>query len=161
MRRAVGSALFLVVAPGTIVVLIPLRLTHWHAHHIWLPLRVLGGVLIGAGAAVVVRAFARFVVEGRGTPVPVAPPSRLVVTGEYRYVRNPMYFAQLTVILGQALLLGRPILVAYAAAIWLIFATFVFAYEQPALRARFGEQYEAYCRAVPPWLPRLRPWRGG
>jgi protein-S-isoprenylcysteine O-methyltransferase Ste14 len=96
--------------------------------------------------------------EGIGTPAPVAPPERLVIGGVYRHVRNPMYVAVLATILGQALLLGRLVLLTYAAVLWLVFASFVRFYEEPTLRSRFGEDYEAYRRAVPAWLPRLRPW---
>lgn len=159
-RAALGSLVFLVLAPGTVAGLVPWFLTRWHAHHVWLPLRILGGALIVAGAAVVLRAFARFVVEGLGTPAPVAPPRRLVVGGEYRHVRNPMYVAVLTVILGEALLLGRVVLLVDAAVTWLVVAGFVRGFEEPSLRRLFGEEFERYRRAVPAWLPRLRPWRG-
>src|ERR671914_565368 len=86
---------------------------------------------------------------------------RLVVGGVYRYVRNPMYVAVLAAIVGQALLLGRLVLLLYAAAAWLVVAAFVRFYEEPTLTRRFGADYEAYRRAVPAWLPRLRPWEPG
>ena len=155
---ALGSALFLVAAPGVVAGLVPWLLTGWESHDVWLPLRVLGALVAAAGAAVLLHAFARFVLEGIGTPAPVAPPERLVVGGIYRHVRNPMYVAVLAAILGQALLLGRLVLLAYAAVLWLVFASFVRFYEEPALTSRFGEDYEAYRRAVPAWLPRVRPW---
>jgi protein-S-isoprenylcysteine O-methyltransferase Ste14 len=117
-----------------------------------------GAVLIVAGAGVLLHAFARFVVEGGGTPAPLAPTERLVVGGLYRHVRNPMYVAVGATIAGQALLLGRPLLLAYAAAFWLVVAAFVRGYEEPTLSARYGEEYAAYRRAVPAWWPRLRPW---
>jgi protein-S-isoprenylcysteine O-methyltransferase Ste14 len=98
------------------------------------------------------------VLEGRGTPAPVAPTERLVVGGLYRYVRNPMYVAVGATIVGQALLLGRPWLLAYAAAFWLVVATFVRVYEEPTLIRRFGREYDAYRSAVPGWWPRRRPW---
>ncbi len=97
--------------------------------------------------------------EGIGTPAPVAPPQLLVVGGIYRHVRNPMYVAVLAAILGQALLLGQLVLLGYAAAMWLVFAAFVRFYEEPTLAESFGADYDAYRRAVPAWLPRLRPWR--
>jgi protein-S-isoprenylcysteine O-methyltransferase Ste14 len=108
---------------------------------------------------VVIQAFVRFVVEGFGTPVPVAAPERLVVGGVYRYVRNPMYVAILAAIVGQALLLGQLGLLLYAAAFWLIAAGFVRWHEEKALTRRFGVDYEAYRRAVPAWWPRLHPWK--
>jgi protein-S-isoprenylcysteine O-methyltransferase Ste14 len=84
-----------------------------------------------------------------------------VVGGLYRHVRNPMYIAVGGTIVGQALLLGRPLLLAYAAAFWLIVAMFVRGYEEPTLSARYGEEYAVYRRAVPAWWPRLRPWSPG
>ena len=125
----------------------------------WAPARVLGTVLLAAGLIALIQAFVRFVVEGFGTPVPVAAPERLVVGGLYRYVRNPMYVAVLAAIVGQALLLGRLGLLLYAGAVWLIAATFVRFYEEPTLTQRFGADYEAYRCAVPAWWPRLRPWQ--
>ena len=113
---------------------------------------------MAAGGVVLVHAFARFVAEGLGTPAPVAPTEHLVVGGLYRHLRNPMYVAVVAVIIGQALLLGRLVLVTYgllaAAAMW-AFATW---YEEPALTRRFGAEYERYRQAVPGWWPRLRPW---
>jgi protein-S-isoprenylcysteine O-methyltransferase Ste14 len=161
MRRlaaALGSAAFLLAAPGVVAGLVPWLLTGWRSADPPGVVAVLGAVLIAAGTGVLLHAFARFVVEGRGTPAPVAPTERLVVGGLYRHVRNPMYVAVGATIVGQALLLGRPGLLAYAAAFWLVVATFVKAYEEPTLSARYGEEYAAYRRAVPAWWPRLRPW---
>src|SRR5215217_6935663 len=127
----------------------------------WAPARVLGGVVLVAGLIALVQAFVRFVVEGHGTPAPVAAPERLVVGGAFRHVRNPMYVAVLAAIVGQALLLGQLGLLVYAGITWLVVAAFVRFYEEPALARRFGADYEAYRRAVPAWWPRLRPWEPG
>ena len=165
MRRpvaAVGSAVFFLVGPGIMAGLIPWLLTGWQVREpvpYWAPMRLLGAILLLAGLIVLVQAFVRFVVEGLGTPVPVAAPQRLVVGGLYRYVRNPMYVAILAALVGQALLLGKLGLVLYAAAFWLIGAAFVRWYEEPTLTRRFGADYEAYRRAVPAWWPCLRPWK--
>jgi protein-S-isoprenylcysteine O-methyltransferase Ste14 len=160
VRAAAGSAAFLALAPGVMGGLIPWALTGWHAHAVWPAARVLGAVLIACGAGALIHAFARFVLEGIGTPAPAYPTERLVVGGLYRYVRNPMYIAVATTILGQALLLGQAILVGYAAAFALTVATFVYGYEQPTLEEQFGDEYAAYRAAVPAWRPRLRPWNG-
>jgi len=93
-------------------------------------------------------------------PIPAAPTEHLVVGGLYRYVRNPMYLAVIACILGQAAILGRPVLVAYGSIIWAIVAGFVRLYEEPTLSSRFGDQYDAYRRAVRAWIPRTTPWRG-
>jgi protein-S-isoprenylcysteine O-methyltransferase Ste14 len=158
-RAAAGSLVFLLLAPGVAAGLVPWLLTGWDSASVWPPQRLLGALLIVAGAAVLLHAFARFVVEGVGTPAPVAPPDRLVVGGLYRYVRNPMYLAVAATIVGQALLLGRPVLLPYAALFLAVTAAFVHFYEEPTLTRQFGDEYAAYRRAVPAWLPRLRPWR--
>jgi protein-S-isoprenylcysteine O-methyltransferase Ste14 len=156
---AAGSAAFFALAPGVMAGLIPFWLTGWEVAHTWPALRVLGAALIAAGLVVLVQAFVRFVVEGLGTPAPVAPTEHLVVGGLYRYVRNPMYVAVAGTIVGQALVLGRPALLLYAAAFVAVTAAFARWYEEPTLRERFGAEYEAYRRAVPGWWPRRRPWR--
>jgi protein-S-isoprenylcysteine O-methyltransferase Ste14 len=163
LRAAAGSTLFLLLAPGVVAGLIPWWLTGWEVEDptsFWAPVRLVGAVLIIAGAAVLLHAFARFVVEGIGTPAPIAPTERLVVGGLYRYVRNPMYLAVLATVVGQALLLGRLELLAYAAVLAAAFGAFVHWYEEPTLRRRFGEEYDAYCRSVPAWIPRGRRGTG-
>lgn len=162
-RAALGSALFLFAAPGVFAGLVPWLLSGWSFEQPltpWLPFQIAGGALLAAGVAGILATFARFVVEGLGTPAPVAPTEKLVVGGLYRRVRNPMYSAVLAAIVGQALLFGQLGLLLYAAAFWLVVATFVRRYEEPTLRRRFGADYEGYCRAVPAWIPRLRPWGG-
>jgi protein-S-isoprenylcysteine O-methyltransferase Ste14 len=157
---AVGTAIFLVLVPGTAAGVVPWLLTGWRGREPPLHpvIRLVGLVLIVVGAAVLIGAFARFVTEGRGTPAPIAPTERLVVGGLYRYVRNPMYLAVAATIVGQALLLGRLELLAYAALFLGTTAAFVYWYEEPILLHRYGSQYETYRRAVPRWRPRWRPW---
>jgi len=96
----------------------------------------------------------RFAIEGLGTPFPGAPTEKLVVGGLYRYVRNPMYLAVTATILGQWLLLDRPVLLAYAITFAAITYAFVRGYEEPTLQARYGTEYERYRASVPGWWPR-------
>jgi protein-S-isoprenylcysteine O-methyltransferase Ste14 len=158
-RAAFASAAFFVVAPGTVVGLIPWLITHWEVRQPWVVAQVIGVVMICAGLVPAVSAFVEFVKAG-GTPIPIAPTQRLVVSGFNRYLRNPMYFGLVLAILGQALLFASPALLVYAAAAWLVPAAFVRWYEEPTLARRYGAEYEAYRRAVPAWWPRLRPWAG-
>ena len=156
VRAVAGSAAFLVLAPGIVAGLVPWWLTAWRTGTGYpVPVRIAGAVVTAAGAAVLLSAFAQFAIEGRGTPAPPAPTEQLVVRGLYRYVRNPMYLAVLSVITGQALLLGRPVLLGYAAVVGAAFVAFVRWYEQPTLARRYGAQYDAYRRAVPGWWPRV------
>jgi len=163
MRKATaaaGTALFFALTPGVVAGLVPWWLTEWRVREplpswAWPPLRVAGVVLLAAGALVLVSAFVRFVIEGIGTPAPVAPTQRLVVGGLYRYVRNPMYLAVVATIVGQGLALGRPVLLAYAAAVAAATVAFVYLYEEPTLSDQFGADYDAYRQAVPAWWPRI------
>jgi protein-S-isoprenylcysteine O-methyltransferase Ste14 len=159
-----GSVFFLLLAPGTVAGLVPWWVSGWRLQSPFLGFggfRVLGITLIVAGVPVLLDSFGRFALEGLGTPAPIAPPGRLVVGGLYRFVRNPMYVGVLAVILGQALLLGNVRLLEYGATVWLVFYLFVVSYEEPALRQKFGADYDNFCANVPRWIPRLRPWRAG
>lgn len=151
------------LAPGVVAGLIPYWFTRWRwpdPFTGWEMPAAAGAVLIVIGAAVLVECFVRFAWTGLGTPAPVAPTAHLVVGGFYRHVRNPMYVAVTSLLLGQSLVFARPELAAYALAVWAAFHVFVVMYEEPTLRSRYGGQYEAYARAVPRWLPRMQAWRG-
>lgn len=156
-KAAIGSAVFLLIAPGVVAGLVPWWLTGWDVdHELSAPLRVAGGALTALSAAVLLHSFGKFVLEGIGTPAPVAPTERLVRGGLYRYVRNPMYLAVIGAIAGQAVLLGQFELLIYAGAIQLIFVAFVHWYEEPTLSRQFGSDYDAYRQQVPAWHPRIR-----
>jgi protein-S-isoprenylcysteine O-methyltransferase Ste14 len=157
VASVLGSLAFLVIAPGTVAGLVPWLITRWRWQPALLGLdagRVAGVLLVAAGAASVVHSFARFALEGRGTPAPVAPTETLVVSGQYRWVRNPMYVAVLSLIVGQALLFGSTALLWYALAIAAAFHAFVLGYEEPTLARRYGDSYERYRSSVNRWLPR-------
>ena len=158
MSLALRNLLFTVVVPGSGGVLIP-----W-----WLLTR--GGaapapkawyavVVIAAGAVLYLACVRVFAVVGRGTPDPLDPPRRLVAVGPYRWVRNPIYLAALLIVLGEAWLFLSLSLLEYAAGAAVFFHLLVVGYEEPRLRGRFGEQYEAYRRTVSRWIP--RPPRAG
>ena len=157
---AVGSLIFLVLEPGLMGGLVPYWLTGWDSKDHPDALTVAGVVALLAGLAVLAHTVVRFVVEGLGTPAPVSPTQNLVVGGLYRFVRNPMYVAVIAIILGQAGILGRPVLLVYAATFWVVVASFVRVYEEPTLAERYGVQYAAYRRGVRAWWPRLTPWSG-
>jgi protein-S-isoprenylcysteine O-methyltransferase Ste14 len=153
---------FFLLAPGLVAGLGPWLVTGWEVREPfagWLPLRIVGVLLVAAGSLILVQSFTRFVSEGGGTPAPVAPTEQLVVGGYYRYLRNPMYVAVIAVLLGQALLLGQPLLFVYTAGVTAAVVSFARWYEEPALERRFGKQYERYRRAVPGWWPRRHPWQ--
>ena len=166
-RRAAtlaGSALFLILAPGTFAGYIPWLISRWRFDHDFggsLLVRAAGALLILLGLAGLFESFVRFAWKGLGTPAPIAPTERLIVSGLYRHVRNPMYISVTAITVGQALLFGRAELLVYGAVLWAGFHQFVVFYEEPTLRRQFGADYERFRRAVPRWMPRLRPWEDG
>jgi protein-S-isoprenylcysteine O-methyltransferase Ste14 len=166
MSRALavlGSALFLIIAPGIVAGLVPWWISKWNVQAPLLgfpPIRALGVLTVVVSILVLLECFARFAIQGAGTPAPLLPTRHLVVKGLYRYVRNPMYLAVVSAILGQSMILGNLSLLAYGALVWLTFHLFVLAYEEPTLRRTFGAEYDAFCANVPRWVPRLSPWSG-
>ena len=159
----VGSLIFLVIAPGVVGILIPWTLTRWRFASPFFAstfLRAASVVLIAASLPILLDSFRRFVVEGLGTPAPVAPTEHLVVGGMYRFVRNPMYVAVVSTIVGQALLFGSSLTLAYGLCAWLVMHLFVLTYEEPTLRKRYGNEYAMFSANVPRWIPRVSPWSG-
>lgn len=154
-------AVFLVLVPGTVAGLVPWWISGWEVRPPFLGLSaipVIGTLLLVFGLVVLLEAVGRFALDGVGTPALFLPTRKLVVTGLYRHVRNPMYLAVTAIILGQGLMLGQVDLLIYAASVWASCHIFVLAYEEPELRRTHPEGYEAFFGNVPRWWPRMRPW---
>ena len=122
--------------------------------------RPLGWIVVAIGAAIGLPCVWEFAWRGLGTPAPFDPPRKLVISGPYRFVRNPMYFGMGLVLIGEAIVFPNItlLMLGLTAALFLFVTAFVIVYEEPTLRRTFGTDYEAYCRAVRRWIPRLRPW---
>jgi protein-S-isoprenylcysteine O-methyltransferase Ste14 len=129
----------LLIASGMVVI------TNW----IWL---VIGIVLLLLGVAIYIWTVWNFASFGRGTPLPLDAPKKLVVRGLYRCTRNPMYIGVILVILGWASVLANVWLLLYALGVFLVVHMFVIAYEEPHLKQQFGEDYIRYTSEVGRWL---------
>lgn len=154
----VKTSFFFVLVPGTFAGYFPYSMLTrrglWVVPEIGaLELLALG--LVALGVAGLLWAGWHFATTGRGTPAPFDPPKFLVARGPYRYVRNPMYLSLLLVLLGQSLFFSSALVLRYAAVCWVCVHLFVLLYEEPTLQHKFGASYEAYCKAVPRWLPRM------
>jgi len=149
------NLLFTALVPGTVAILVPLWLAGAREPaEGWLA--ALAVVLFALGAVLYAGCVWSFAHHGRGTPAPIDAPRRLVVSGPYRVVRNPMYVGVLAVLAGQACWWRSGVIAAYGAAIAVAFASFVRLYEEPHLRRTFGAEYERYAARVGRWLPRWR-----
>ena len=100
-----------------------------------------------------------FATRGRGTLAPWDPPRKLVVTGPYRYVRNPMISGVLFIVSAEALILLSSAHAVWALIFFLINVTYIPISEEPGLRQRFGASYDVYCANVGRFIPRITPWR--
>jgi protein-S-isoprenylcysteine O-methyltransferase Ste14 len=152
--RAVTYAVLFV---GFVLIYLPARVLSWSGI-VRPPIAgpQVAGMLIGAvGGAVALWCIFTFVTVGRGTPAPFDPPRRLVIRGPYRFVRNPMYIGAGLALAGAALFYESVPLLGYAALFFLATHVFVVLYEEPTLRRTFGQEYEAYCRQVGRWWPRV------
>ncbi len=152
MSLALRNLLFTLVVPGAGAVGIP-----WWIHTSsgsTAPVVPYAAAVIGIGAALYLWCLWLFATVGSGTPGPWDAPRRVVAVGPYRWVRNPIYLAALTVVLGEALLFMSPPLLAYAGAMAITVHLFVIGCEEPTLQRRFGATYAAYRQGVPRWLPR-------
>ena len=154
MKLFLKTALFTLVVPGTVAVLVPLNLAGNRTAGGGARLGLAIG-LFAIGIVLYLRSAWDFAAFGEGTPASIDAPRRLVVRGFYRFTRNPMYVAVLTVIAGWATLFRTPILVAYAIVIFVIFWFFVRFYEEPRLAWEFGNEYAEYRERVGRWLPRF------
>jgi protein-S-isoprenylcysteine O-methyltransferase Ste14 len=118
-------------------------------------LLAVGITLVVAGGVLALTCAVLFVSRGEGTPAPFDAPKLFVVSGPYRFVRNPMYVGAITLLVGFGLVLSAPSVFGVAFAAFFFSNLFVIFVEEPGLARRFGETYLAYRRATNRWIPRL------
>ncbi len=140
-----------IILPGTVAGLIPALMAHsdpWRGRAIMFP----GAVLMSAGLFLLLWCVRDFHVAGKGTLAPWDPPKRLVAVGLYRFSRNPMYIAVMTLVGGWALLAASPLLVAYLLGLCIVFHLRVLLYEEPCLSKMFGQEWTDYCAKTHRWI---------
>jgi len=153
MTLLLKNLIFTFLVPGTVGIYLPLLIVGDRTA-VSGPAFVSGCVLLAIGAAVYAWCVWDFATFGRGTPAPIDAPKNLVVRGLYRYMRNPMYFGVLTVILGWVALYRSVAVFVYALGVYSLFFLFVVIYEEPHLAQEFGSEYEDYRGKVNRWMPR-------
>ncbi|HEV7389215.1 MAG TPA: isoprenylcysteine carboxylmethyltransferase family protein [Gemmatimonadaceae bacterium] len=158
--------LSILLLPFMVVVVIPRWLLRgwamsdgrWQAGAIAAAGHVAGALIFAAGFAFFAWCVWLFARVGKGTLAPWDPTQRLIAVGPYRYVRNPMITGVLTMLIGESLLFGSPVLAFWTATFFLINVLYFFILEEPGLERRFGDEYRRYKSAVPRWIPRRTPW---
>lgn len=142
--------------PGTVAVVVPALIVWTGGTNIEPVTAIVGAVLAAVGLALVVWTVALFVRNGRGTLAPWDPTSHLVISGPYRYVRNPMITGVATILAGEALFFRSWGVAIELAAFLAVNALYFPLVEEPGMRRRFGSEYDEYSARVPRWLPRVR-----
>jgi protein-S-isoprenylcysteine O-methyltransferase Ste14 len=153
---ALKTLIFSILVPGTVAGVIPWLLLQGSGGAVLLlpSIWMVGFLPLLLGVELYLWCAAVFTFIGKGTPAPIDAPKVLVIQGPYHWVRNPMYIAVLSVVIGEAILFRSFLLVGYALLVGLVVHMFVVFVEEPSLRRQFGGSYETYLRAVPRWLPR-------
>ena len=150
------ALLAFLVLPGIAAIIAPPLLAYldpWK-RHAFMP----GIFVMLIGAAVLLWCVRDFYVSGKGTLAPWDPPRQLVVVGLYHHTRNPMYIGVLLLVLGWSLYFASIVLAVYSVILAAGFHIRVLRHEEPWLESQFGAEWGRYSKAVPRWLPRLKPW---
>ncbi len=155
----IKTLIFTLLLPGVFLVLVPYFLLSSFGDRFAVDIgsiRFIGLIPMLFGVFVYIRCAWSFAFKGKGTPAPIDPPKKLVMQELYKYVRNPMYIGVLLILIGEAILFASLLLGLYALLMFMCFHLFVVAYEEPDLRAKFGDSYRRYCDSVPRWIPRRK-----
>jgi protein-S-isoprenylcysteine O-methyltransferase Ste14 len=153
---ALKSLIFIIFVPGTVTILVPYVLLNSFGELLLVNIgnfRYLGVIPVFLGVPILLWCIWDFTFTGKGTPMPIDPPKKLVVRGLHQYVRNPMYVGAVFILAGETIIFASLLLFGYTVFIFLCFHIFVIGYEEPTLRRTFGGAYEAYCESVPRWFP--------
>ena len=151
----------ILILPVTMTIIVPILIKE-RGGESWIPpkliLTIIGAILLFAGICLLFYTIALFRLVGKGTLAPWSPTQRLVVTGPYRYCRNPMITGVLCILIGESLVFHSGNLLIWAGIFFLINTTYFLLREEPDLQKRFGDDYVLYKKNVPRWIPRLTPW---
>ena len=153
---ALKTLIFSILVPGSVAGVIPWLILQGSGGAVLLlpSIWMVGFLPLLLGVGLYLWCAGEFTFVGKGTPAPIDAPKVLVIQGPYQWVRNPMYIAVLSVVIGEAILFRSLPLVEYALLVWLVVHLFVMFVEEPSLRGQFGSSYETYLRTVRRWLPR-------
>lgn len=158
---SLGTLLFLLLLIPFFLIWIPYRilLSPEYIYRFEIGIyRYLGLAPIVLGVVIYLFCSGSFVYVGKGTPIPFTPTKELIVTGLYRFVRNPLYIAGVLVLAGEAILFQSLGIFIYCLVMFVVFNVHVLM-EESLLGEKFGARYEQYCKSVPRWIPRFKPYR--
>jgi protein-S-isoprenylcysteine O-methyltransferase Ste14 len=157
----VGTLFFLIVIIPFFLIFIPSKILSRPENAYYFNIgmyRYIGLVPVVLGLCIYLYCCASFVFVAKGTPIPFTPTKALIVTGLYRFVRNPLYIAGVLVLTGEGIYFQSAGLFVYCLVMFGFF-NFHVLMEEAALAEKFGDAYEAYRKTVPRWIPKITPYR--
>ena len=155
--KIVIKNLISLLLPFTVLILVPFYIEK-NISIKYISTFVIGLIIIILGVYVMIQTISSFIKIGKGTLAPWSPPRRLIICGMYGYVRNPMILGVLTVLIGETITILSLNIFIWAIVFFIINNVFFFAYEEPNLEKKFGDEYREYKKNVPRWLPRFKPY---
>lgn len=152
----IRNFIFTILQPGIVAGLIPFFILGDKVNDIFVqPLQLYhyaGAIIFLIGFIIVLRCIISFAVEGQGTLSPADPTKKLVISGLYRFSRNPMYVGVTLMLIGEAIFFQSIDLWIYSLFLYIAFNLFTILVEEPRLRKDFGEEYKIYCEKVRRWI---------
>ena len=145
---------FTILQPGIVAGLVPYWILRGElsVSRSWQFTHYAGIVIFLIGLIIMLHCIINFAVKGRGTLSPADPTKRLVISGLYKYSRNPMYVGVMLILVGESMYFRSQSLWMYSFFIFIAFNLFIAGFEEPRLRRDFGEEYQAYCKRVSRWI---------
>ena len=156
MSLFLRNLFFTILQPGIVAILIPFWLSGKSVKSAFTPPFVghhyIGLFIFAVGLIVVLICVASFAIRGKGTLSPADPTKKLVISGLYRFSRNPMYIGVTMMLIGQSIFFQSYAIAIYSLVIFIAFYSFIVFFEEPRLQDAFGSEYNEYVKKVPRWF---------
>lgn len=153
---ALRNLFFVILQPGMVAGVIPYMIAKNSFNNAFsnelLLHHYLGLFILLAGSVIMLHCVVRFAIDGLGTLSPADPTKQLVISGLYKYSRNPMYVGVMLMLSGEVVFSLSSNLLFYAIIIFVAFSLFIVYWEEPRLQKDFGGEYETYCKRVRRWI---------
>ncbi|NVO10773.1 MAG: isoprenylcysteine carboxylmethyltransferase family protein [Bacteroidales bacterium] len=145
------------VLPITVLIIVPLWIEKNAS--VLISTLVIGIFIMCIGLFIMILTISSFVRIGKGTLAPWNPTKKIVISGLYAYVRNPMIIAVLIVLIGESIAVLSLNIFIWTVIFFVINNIYFLVYEEPNLERRFKDEYRDYKGSVPRWVPNLKPFK--
>lgn len=156
MSLFLRNLVFTILQPGVVAGLVPFLIARKNfensADQAFLIHQYAGILVCITGIGITLHCIANFAIHGRGTLSPADPTQQLVISGLYKFSRNPMYVGVMLMLIGEAIFTQSTSLLVYSISVFTAFNLFIVFREEPRLKKDFGTSYHEYCKTVRRWI---------